>query len=247
MNILLTVAYDGTGYFGWQRQKGQMTVQQKLEEAISAILGTNTVVAGASRTDTGVHALGQRVAFCTDTKIPTDKLPLAINTKLPPDIKVTNAEIVPDTFHPRFQAKSKKYRYMINNSKFMNPLLRNYAEFESSPLDIDKMKEAAKMIVGERDFAAFCASGSKVKSTVRFVYSIDINCDCELITLMVTGNGFLYNMVRIIAGTLIYVGCGKIEPQHIEKIISSKDRTFAGKTARPGGLTLMSVEYDSFN
>lgn len=245
MNVLLTVSYDGTNYFGWQKQKDFITVQQKLEQALSSLLNKNIEVRGASRTDTGVHSLGQRVLVNDDISIPLQKLPFAINSFLPYDIVVTNAEQVSDDFHPQYNVYKKTYEYKILNDRFRNPMLHNYTEFVHIPLDIDKMKEACKYFIGEHDFKAFCASGSTAKTTVRTIFELDIFKRENIITIKVTGNGFLYNMVRIIAGTLIYVGQGKIIPQEIENIILSKNRAKAGKTVSPRGLTLIEVYYET--
>ncbi len=243
MNILLTVAYDGTGYFGWQKQKNNISVQQRLEEALSALMKKNIEVRGASRTDTGVHALGQAALLKTETSIPVDKIPYAINSFLPEDIAVTEARLVSDVFHPQYSVIKKTYRYKILNAEFKNPMLRNYAEFVRQPLDIDKMREACGHFIGTYDFAAFCASGSMAKTTVRTIFDLSVEKNNDIIDITVTGNGFLYNMVRIIAGTLIYVGMDKFKPSFIKEIIASKDRVMAGKTAGPSGLTLMKIYY----
>ncbi len=243
MNVLLTLSYDGTGYFGWQRQKNQITVQQKLEEALSSLLKKDVQVRGASRTDTGVHALGQAALFKTETTIPIDKFPYAVNSFLPRDIVVTEARIVSDDFHPQYSVLKKTYQYKILNSEFREPKLRNYSEFVRQSLDIEKMREACGYFIGTYDFNAFCASGSTAKTTVRTIFEMSVLKNDNIINIDVTGNGFLYNMVRIIAGTLIYVGIGKFKPSFVKKIIDSKDRTLAGKTAGAAGLTLMKIYY----
>ncbi len=243
MNILLTISYDGTNYFGWQRQKNQITVQEEIETALSKLMKKDIEVRGASRTDTGVHAYSQAAFFKTETTIPVEKLPYAINSFLPDDIVVINARLVSDEFHPQYSVIKKTYQYKILNSEFRDPKLRNYAEFERKPLDISKMQEACKYFIGTFDFNAFCASGSTAKTTVRTIFDLSVSKNGDIIDIEVTGNGFLYNMVRIIAGTLIYVGSGKIKPQDIKNIIESKDRTLAGKTASACGLTLMKIYY----
>lgn len=243
MNVLLTLSYDGTNYFGWQRQKNQISVQQRLEEALSALLKKNVEVRGASRTDTKVHALGQAALFKTETSIPIEKFPYALNSFLPDDIVVSDARIVSDTFHPQYSVLKKTYQYKILNSEFKNPKLRNYSEFVRQFLDIDKMREACEYFIGTYDFRAFCASGSTAKTTVRTVFEMSVSKTDDIIDIEVTGNGFLYNMVRIIAGTLIYVGIGKFQPCFVKEIIESKDRTLAGKTAGASGLTLMKIYY----
>ncbi len=247
MNILLTLSYDGTNYFGWQRQKNQISVQQRLEEALSMLLKKDIEVRGASRTDTGVHALGQAALLKTETSIPIKKMPYAINSFLPDDIVVTEAKIVDDDFHPQYSVLKKTYQYKILNSEFKNPKLRNYSEFVRQPLNIEKMKQAAKYFIGTFDFNAFCASGSTAKTTVRTIFDLSVIKTGDIVDISVTGNGFLYNMVRIIAGTLIYVGLEKFEPSYIKTIIDSKDRTLAGKTAGASGLTLMKIYYQGVN
>lgn len=243
MNILLTVSYDGTKYYGWQRQNNFVTVQQKLEESLSLLLKKDICVRGASRTDTGVHALGQAVLFKADTTIPINNIPFAVNSFLPDDIVVTYAEEVSDDFHPQYSVTKKTYQYKILNDKFKNPMLINYTDFVSKELNIQKMKEACFYFMGTHDFKAFCASGSTSKTTVRTIYELSVKKIDNLIYITVTGNGFLYNMVRIIVGTLISVGLGKIEPRQISDIINSKDRSKAGKTVLPNGLTLMKIFY----
>ena len=242
---LITVAYDGTDFFGWQRQAKGRTVQEELEKALSALFKCETSCLGGSRTDSGVHALAQKVVFWADTTIPTQKLPLAIAPFLPKDICVIDAQKVHPDFNPRFAPKSKTYEYWIWNCSARNPLLRNYSEFVPEKLDIELMREAAKHFIGTHDFNAFCASGSSAKSTVRTIYSLDIIQRGHKIIIKVCGNAFLYNMVRIIAGTLIYVGTKKISPSKIPEIILSKKRELAGKTAGPHGLCLTEVDYEA--
>jgi len=243
MNILLTVSYDGTGYFGWQRQKNNISVQQKLEEALSMLMKKSIEVRGASRTDTGVHALGQAALIKTETTIPIEKIPYAVNSFLPEDIVVTDARLVSDEFHPQYSVVKKTYRYKILNSEFRNPMLRNYSEFVRVPMDVEKMRESCKYFIGTYDFSAFCASGSTAKTTVRTIFDLSVAKNNDIIDITVTGNGFLYNMVRIIAGTLIYVGTDKFKPSFVKEIIASKNRVLAGKTAGPSGLTLMKIYY----
>ncbi|MCL2360749.1 MAG: tRNA pseudouridine(38-40) synthase TruA [Defluviitaleaceae bacterium] len=241
MQILLTLSYDGTDYAGWQRQNNAIAVQQKLEEALSALLDQPIVTRAASRTDAGVHALGQRASFYADVNIPLEKLPQVINGYLPRDIAVTATEAVPDDFNPRFDAKFKTYSYKIHSTP--NPLVNRYSAYVPRPLNIDAMKSAAKDLVGYHDFAAFMATGGSAKTTTREIYDCTVTDD---ITITITGNGFLYNMVRIIAGTLMYVGLGKLPTNAISGIIQSRDRTQAGKTMPPEGLTLMEVGYTTY-
>ena len=246
MGVLLTVSYDGTNYCGWQKQKNGVSVQETLTNAIANVFDCDYTLLGASRTDAGVHALGQRAHMVSagPCKVPLDKLPQVLNACLPPDIRITEAIDVPDSFHPINGAKSKTYRYAINNARYQNPLMRNFSAFVYMPLDVSKMAAAARPFIGEQDFAAFCASGSSVKSTVRTIYALDVTKCGETIEITINGNGFLYNMVRIIAGTLVDVGTDKICPDDIPAIIASRDRARAGKTMPPQGLTLMQIYFD---
>ena len=241
--ILLTISYDGTNYSGWQKQKNAVTVQGEFDKACSTLFKTDVESIGASRTDAGVHALGQRAVIDVDTSIPAEKIPLALNPLLPDDIVVTHAEEVGADFNPRFKALKKTYEYSIYNAPFRNPIYRNYSEYVRYELDLDSMRTACEAFVGEHDFRAFCASGNSSKTTVRTIYSLDIEKDGDFIKIRVTGNGFLYNMVRIIAGTLIYVGEGRIAPDDLPEIIASGDRRKAGKTAGPSGLVLVKIMY----
>jgi len=246
MQILLKIAYDGTNYAGWQRQENAIAVQQKIEEALSAILNRPVTVQGASRTDAGVHAIGQRATFTAqDLLVPLNKLPQVMNGLLPPDISITAAEIVPSEFNPRFDADRKTYTYQIYNATYPNPLFTRYATFVPQHLNLSAMQKAAKQFIGRHDFAAFCATGSSAKTTVREIYECAIKKqENGIITLTITGNAFLYNMVRIIAGTVLYVGLGKIPAAEINEIIASKDRKRAGKTMPPQGLTLQNIVYN---
>ena len=246
MKILLTIAYDGTNYFGWQKQNEQITIQEEVENAISKVYGRPLTIRGASRTDTGVHARGQRAMFSLEhNNIPLDKLPLAINNKLPAAIKIMKATEVFDDFHPQYKAKNKTYQYKIYNANIIDPVYNNYAWHVKPTLDIEKMKRAAVCLLGEHDFNAFCAAGSSVTSTIRTIYHIDITrLTDNMISIVINGNGFLYNMVRIIAGTLCYIGYGKLDVADMQKILLSKDRTTGGITAPPQGLTLVQINYD---
>ena len=244
VNVLLTVSYDGTLFSGWQRQCNAYSVQEELERALSRLLNETITVTGASRTDAGVHALGQRCSFFVESLVvPPDKLPYAVNSFLRKDVAVLKAELVPPELHPRFSAKKKTYEYFIYNDRFHNPLLRNYSWHIRAKLDVDKMIEASRFFLGAYDFNAFCASGSGITDFKRTVYSLDFEIRKPQIKFKITGDGFLYNMVRIIAGTLVYVGLGKITPGDIPRIIESKDRSLAGITSPPQGLTLVEIEY----
>lgn len=247
MRILLTVAYDGTDYSGWQKQKSPAvrTVEGELEKGLRQLFRRPDLACiGASRTDAGVHALGQRVVIDVETTIPPEKIPFAIRSFLPADIVVTKAEEVSENFHPRFDCVKKTYQYQIYQDTLPNPKERLYSTFVYTSLNVDKMNEGAKAFMGTHDFQAFCAAGSTVSSTVRTIFDCHVEQEGHFIRLYVTGDGFLYNMVRIIAGTLIAVGQGKIAPQAISSIILSKDRRRAGQTAEPQGLTLMKIYYE---
>lgn len=242
-NIKLTIQYDGTAYHGWQTQKNAVTVQETLEKAIMSLTGQKPQIVGCSRTDTGVHAKRFVCNFKSETSIPCDKLPLAINTRLPSDIICLLAEDAEPDFNSRYSAKKKCYTYYIQNSQFPDVFKVNYAWHFPYKTDVAKMQKAAKAFLGEHDFVGFAASGFTVKTTVRTIYSLDVEKEGDLIKITVTGNGFLYNMVRIIAGTLAFCGCGKINADEMADIIASCDRKRAGITAPPQGLFLTEVYY----
>lgn len=243
--ILFTIAYDGTNYYGWQKQNAedQKTVQETFESALSRLFKQRVECIGASRTDRGVHALGQRAVCDVETSIPEERLLLAVNTYLPPDIRVMKAEFVANDFHPRYMAKNKTYEYKIYNNSLRNPLLRNFTEFVYKPLDEALMNEAAKLLLGTHDFKAFCSTGSSAKTTVRTIYSAEVKRNKDMVILSINGNGFLYNMVRIIAGTLIYIGMGKLPKEVISKMLETGERKIGGITASPCGLTLLEINY----
>ena len=244
--IRLIVEYDGKNYSGWQRQLNAMSVQQKLEEALRKLTREEELfVVGASRTDAGVHAMGQNVHFDTQSRIPADKYCYALNTLLPDDIRVRASMGVSNDFHARFSAKGKEYRYIFYNSPHASAMMRNFSAHVMYPLDVDKMNAEAQTAVGTHDFAPFAASGSVVKDTVRTIDRVSITKNGEILEMRVHGNGFLYNMVRILAGTLIGVGTGKLEPGAIEKALSGGKRIDLGVTAPACGLTLMRVDYDA--
>jgi tRNA pseudouridine38-40 synthase len=243
MNVKILLEYDGTCYHGWQRQKNALSIQEILEKAIYSITGERVNVIGAGRTDAGVHALGQVANFTTNTRIPVDKLPYAINSKLPEDIVVKHAEVVPESFHASRSAKAKIYIYSILNSKFASPLRRHYSYFFPLALDLDAMKNAAKHFLGSHDFSGFRATGSSAKTSVRSIDRLEVEKNRDMVTIKVEAKGFLYNMVRIISGTLLEVGIHKIHPDEIPEIIKSGDRNRAGRTLPPQGLCLMKVIY----
>ena len=243
-NIAMAICFDGTAYHGWQRQDNALSVQQIIEETAGRTAGARTAVAGCGRTDAGVHALRYVCNFHAETKIPIDKIPLAFNSILPRDIRCMEAWEAKENFHAQYSAKGKQYRYVIDNRRIGDVFLRDRAwNYRYAELDIEAMQCACKPFVGVHDFAAFCASGSQAASTVRQIYSLSIQKRDGLLIMDVHGNGFLYNMVRIIAGTLVYVGCGKIDAGDMPEIIESKVRKRAGITAPPQGLYLKDVFY----
>ena len=256
-NIRLIIEYDGTAYHGWQSQDNAVTVQDTVTAAVCKLTGESCTITGSSRTDAGVHALGYVCNFFTESSIPADKFSFALNTILPADIKLIHSEEVPQDFHSRFSARAKKYLYYIYNSTFPSALLRHRAYHVYYPLDVEKMDRAAQHFTGTHDFLAFSASGYSAKTTVRTVMEASVvkvsqarhiihpqrDGDGQLIEFSVTGDGFLYNMVRIMAGTLVEVGFGKLRPQDIPDIIAGLDRRRAGRTAPAHGLYLSEVFY----
>ena len=241
--IQLTVAYDGTAYHGWQFQPGQSTIEGELNRQLSALLKEDIKVIGASRTDTGVHGLCNIAVFDTISRIPGEKFSYALNQRLPGDIRIRRSKEVESDFHPRRVPTRKTYEYRILNEAFENPLERRYAYFMPVPLKLEPMREAAGCLIGEHDFAGFCAAGSTAKSSVRTIYSIELIEQGSLIRIRITGNGFLYNMVRIIAGTLIEVGLERMAPSAMEEILKTGDRGKAGSTAPARGLILVDYEF----
>lgn len=292
--ILLRVAYDGTNYHGWQLQPNAATIEGELNRALCALTGEEIVVTGASRTDAGVHALGNVAVFDTTSRIPAEKFSYALNQRLPEDIVIQSSKQVADDFHPRHCDCRKTYEYDILNRTFPLPAYRNTAYFLYGTLDIEAMQKACQAFLGEHDFASFCAAGAQVQTTVRTIYSLTVECRPlteagtpvspasgeavnaadgkhgeqvqqaqpesgetaipaaggtnagsadQLLTIRVKGNGFLYNMVRIIAGTLVEVGRGHIKPEEVAGIIAAKDRAKAGPTAPARGLRLVEIEY----
>ncbi|MBR4724563.1 MAG: tRNA pseudouridine(38-40) synthase TruA [Lachnospiraceae bacterium] len=242
--IMLRVAYDGTDYVGWQYQQNGISIEEELNEALYVLTGEEISVIGASRTDAGVHAMGNVAVFDTASKIPADKFCLALNRYLPEDIVVqSSCEVAPD-FNPRYAGSRKTYEYSICNAKIPDPLSRKYAFFVHYPLDVDLMNKAAAYLEGEHDFASFCSAGAQVKTTVRKVFSVECVAGPPMITIRITGGGFLYNMVRIIAGTLIQIGQGMYPPEKMKDILEACDRKQAGPTAPPQGLVLRKIEFE---
>lgn len=242
--IKLTVAYDGTDYCGWQVQPNGITIEEVLNREISGLVGEEIRVIGASRTDSGVHALGNVAVFDTESTIPAERFAYALNRRMPEDIVIVQSEEVPDDWHPRYQdVITKTYEYHIYNAEVPNPLKRRTTAFVSFSLDVEQMKKGAAYLVGEHDFVSFCNVRTNTNDTVRTVYDLTVERNGEDICIRITGNGFLYNMVRIIAGTLIRVGRGFYTPEKVKEILEAGKRTEAGVTAPPEGLTLVHIQY----
>ena len=243
-NIRLVIEYDGKDFNGWQKQPNKLNIQGEIERAIMEITKEEKIdLIASGRTDAGVHALGQIANFKTNSLIPVEKIAMAINSQVKKSIVIKSAEEVDEKFHSRYNCKQKTYRYVINNSETGSAIYRNLEYHYPIKLDVDKMKEAVKYFEGEHDFKAFRASGTGSKTSVRKIYKANVYKQDERIYIELTGSGFLYNMVRIIAGTLIDVGNGKTSVEDVSKIIELGDRTKAGKTLPPQGLFLVKVEY----
>ncbi len=243
MRVKLIVAYDGTNYCGWQKQPNGNTIEAEVNKALSDLFGTPIEVIGASRTDAGVHSMGNVAIFDVETRMPAEKISYALNQRLPEDIRVQDSCQVDEEFHPRYCDSEKTYQYKILNTKFQQPLRRKDTFFCYQNLDLTAMQKAAAYLVGEHDFKSFCAVNAQVKSTIRTIYSCYVEKVGDLITITVTGSGFLYNMVRIIAGTLIKVGTGDIKPEEMTDILLACNREAAGPTAPAAGLTMVGIEY----
>ena len=241
-NIKLTIEYDGKDFNGWQKQPNKLNIQGTIENAINQITGEEVELNASGRT--GVHAFAQVANFKTNSNLPIEKFPLAINSKLKKSIIIKNAEEVDERFHSRLTCKRKTYRYVINNSYVGTAIYRNLECHIPTRLNVEDMKKAASYFEGEHDFKAFKASGTSSKSSVRTIYKANVYAENERIYIELTGNGFLYNMVRIIAGTLVDVGIGKINPESISEIIKQGKRENAGKTLPAHGLYLLNVEYN---
>lgn len=250
MRVMLKIAYDGTAYHGWQYQDNGDTVEGEIRKALNALLGKEIETIGASRTDAGVHALSNVCVFDTDSTIPGDRFSFALNDILPGDIRITESGYVDKTFNPRFDAHSKTYIYSIYNGPVHLPTKRLYSYHYRGNISIDDMNAAAKYLVGEHDFTSLSSVHAQVKSRVRTIYDCRVRRltdDENTIEISVTGNGFLYNMVRIIGGTLLEIGIGKISPNQMEEILLALDRTKAGRTLPACGLRLVDIEYPSLN
>ena len=229
--VKLVVAYDGTNYHGWQVQDNGITIEEVLNRTISELVQEDIKVIGASRTDAGVHACGNVAVFDTESRIPGDKFSFALNQRLPEDIRIQESCEVDADFHPRYADTVKTYEYNILNRRFELPTKRLYAAFCYYPMDIERMNQAAAYLVGEHDFKSFCSAGAQVQTTVRTIYAVNVTKEDDMVHIRITGNGFLYNMVRIIAGTLMQVGTGLMEPGQVKEILEARDRSKAGPTA----------------
>lgn len=251
--VCLTVAYDGTNYHGWQIQNNGITIESELNRCLSDLLQEEIAVIGASRTDAGVHARGNVAVFDTQARMPAEKISYALNQRLPEDIRIQESKEVAPDWHPRHCESRKTYEYHIYQAEFSMPINRLYSHFTYHYLDVTAMQQAAKYLVGEHDFKSFCQTGAQVESTVRTIYEVSVEQrvveqtgagqNPAEIVIRVCGNGFLYNMVRIIAGTLMEVGEGKKKPEDMEQILAAKNRGAAGPTAPAKGLTLMKYEF----
>jgi len=242
-NIKLKIEYDGTNYVGWQSQKKHISIQEKIEEAIKSVTGENIKLIGSGRTDAGVHAIEQIANFLTDSAIEGERFKYAINTKLPDDIIIKSSQEVDLNFHARFSATKKKYRYIIYNEVTPSPIYRNYSCHFKYKIDMDRMIEASKYLIGEHDFESFMGRKSVTDTTIRMIYSIDITRNGPFIEIVIVGKSFLRNMVRNIVGTLLKIGTGKSEVGYIKEVIDAKDRRKAGVTAPAQGLYLEKVYY----
>ncbi len=248
---MLTVSYDGTDYCGWQLQPGRETIEGVLNRCISELTGETVEVIGASRTDSGVHAFGNVAVFDTLSPIPAEKFSYALNQRLPEDIRIQGSAEAPEDFHPRHCESRKTYEYRIYNAPFAMPVKRLYSYFTYAPLDAERMRQGAAFLVGEHDFKSFCSVDTQAQTTVRRVDSVEVweesaagigNAGKEIV-IRVAGRGFLYNMVRIMAGTLMEVGRGKLPPERVKDILAACDRQAAGPTAPACGLTLVGYEF----
>lgn len=242
--IMLTVAYDGTNYHGWQLQPNGITIEEVLNRELTNLLQESIQVTGASRTDSGVHAMGNVAVFDTSHRMPAEKICFALNQRLPEDIRIQNSKEVPMGWHPRKCNGVKTYEYKIFNHRVEMPVMRLYAYFCHVPLDLEKMQAAAQYLVGEHDFKSFCTVRTHAEDTVRTIYSLEVSRKHNIISIRVSGSGFLYHMVRIIAGTLMEIGMGQYPPEQIPDILKARDRQRAGKTAPAKGLTLVSLKYE---
>lgn len=240
---MVRLAYNGAAYHGWQRQNNAVTVQQRVEEALSALLSEDVTVNGCSRTDAGVHARDYRISFGTETSIPPRGLIIGLNDKLPDDIAALECTEMPSGFHARYDCKGKEYEYIIHNSEIKNPFYKDTAMRWRWSIDAELLDSEAKDFIGEHDFKAFCCADCDKENTVREIFAFDVRREGELVKFTVSGSGFLYNMVRIMVGTLLYIGSGKLPRGCIPSLLTSRDRTLGGITVEPQGLYLNRVFY----
>ncbi|MEG1848070.1 MAG: tRNA pseudouridine(38-40) synthase TruA [Lachnospiraceae bacterium] len=241
--IMMEIAYDGTNYCGWQIQPNGITIESELNRCLSKLLQEEIHVIGASRTDSGVHALCNIAVFDTMSRIPGEKMCQALNQRLPEDIRIQRSMEVANDFHPRFCDSIKTYQYQIWNAKIPLPTLRLYSHFTYLPLDVSLMQQACPYLIGKHDFKSFCSQHSQAKTTVRTITDLHLEKQGNLITITISGTGFLYNMVRIIVGTLMKVGQGIYPPEYVKEILESADRRKAGPVAPPNGLMLLSYQF----
>lgn len=242
-NLKLTISYNGHEFFGWQKQDGLRTIQGTLEQAFFMLTGENVEVEGSGRTDKGVHALSQVASVKTENTMPTKNFKRALNNILPPDVRILKVEQVSEDFHARFSAKQKTYRYVVKVGGDADAISFSTLAHFDYEVDLNKMKSASKLLIGKHDFHAFCSSGTQVSDFVREIYDIKISKKGRIYTFDICGNGFLYNMVRIIVGTLLDVGRRKINEENIQKALKTGERKYAGTTMSPEGLFLKKVEY----
>lgn len=244
MNIAIVLSYDGTAYHGWQTQKNAVSVQQTVTDALSDALGQAVSVSGVGRTDAGVHARRYIANFHADCSIPMDRLPFAVNPRLPMDIAISGAVVVPDTFDARFSCTRKEYTYLIYPGRIRDPFAVSRSYFYPYRLDIKAMQQAAQYFIGRQDFAAVRSVGTPVKSTVREIFDCQVDTAGKFVRIRVSADGFLYNMVRAISGTLLYAGQGRFPPEQVRNILDSCDREQAGPTLPPQGLYMSRLWYD---
>lgn len=242
-NLKVMMAYNGTNYHGFQRQENALTIQEVVEKAVSSVLNEKTIINGCSRTDTGVHALEYCFSLNTNSSIPTRNFVRGVNGLLPDDISILSCEDAPSDFHARYSAVAKEYRYVIHNSESKNPFAKSLQYHYRRPIDMEKMQSACQHFLGTHDFKSFCSAGSDKINTTRTIYECKIEKTENNIILLVKGDGFLYNMIRIIVGTLLWINEGVLSVEDIDNIIEAKDRTKAGKTAQAHGLYLSRVYY----
>jgi len=244
-NLFVKVSYDGSGFNGFQSQPYGRTVQDEIETAIKKLTGETIIIIGSGRTDAGVHAQGQVFNFYTDSSIPTERWAIALNTRLPKDVVILEVKEVPEHFHARRSAKRKTYRYTIDTGKFPDVFGRQYRFHHPAPLSIEAMRHGLRYLIGTHDFTSFTSIHSTKPHHIRTVFEAEFVQEGPIVHMYITGNGFLYNMVRVIMGTLLWVGQGKLAPEEIATILEGRNRSLAGPTAMAHGLMLMDVEYSS--